>query len=458
MERRPSLPRVQRRDPGHSLEPRPHTRVDEESAIGRKYSFGDVLGQGTFGVVREVTNRLTGLQYAMKVVNKDKPGSSTIHLLEREVEVLKMVNHTHIIQLEEVFETPKKMYLVMELCKGGELWELLKRKRYFMEEEAKVVMRSLAEVVVYMHDNDIVHRDLKLENILLSTADPRIKLNIKVTDFGLVHMKSLPGCDDMYLRCGTPYYMAPEVLKNRHEYTKMCDVWSMGVIMYQLLCGQLPFHSDNAVKLEELISRGELTFSEIEWINVSSRAKDLLKSMLCVDTTQRFTARRVLDHVWFTGEAERGVLNALALMRDMQTSGEEGEQEQTPSPHSPSKSLTVISEKSEGENAAQVRDQAQSQPETPRRKSLGQKRQTRSFSTVSPPPGSGLKFPSTSSLSSVKSSSSPAGGSSSLAGTSQGRRRSTSAISKSSTPTRPITTHGRSRSEKKHSLPSRTGL
>lgn len=108
-------------------------------------------------------------------------------------------------------------------------------------------------------------------------------------------------------------------------------------------------------------------------------------------------------------------------MRDMQTSGEEeGEQEQTPSPHSPSKSLTVISEKSEGENAAQVRDQAQSQPETPRRKSLGQKRQTRSFSTVSPPPGSGLKFPSTSSLSSVKSSSSPAGGSSSLAGTSQG--------------------------------------
>jgi len=121
-------------DGGVPLEPRPHTRVDDESAIEKKYSFGEVLGQGSFGVVREVTNRSTGQQFAMKIVNKEKPGSSAIKLLEREVEVLKRVNHAHIIKLEEVFETAKKMYIIMELCRGGELSVLLRKKGYFREE------------------------------------------------------------------------------------------------------------------------------------------------------------------------------------------------------------------------------------------------------------------------------------------------------------------------------------
>ena len=169
--------------------------------------------------------------------------------------------------------------------------------------------------------------------------------------------------------------------------------------------------------------------------------------------------------VSFQGEAERGVLNALALMRDMQDSVEEGEEQK--SPHSPSKPLTAILENSEGRKAAattqQVRnhDQAQPQPETPKKKGLGQKGKARSLSTVSPPFGirSGLKFPSTSALSSIKPSSSPSmpgGGSSASTQTSQGRYRSASVTSKHSAPRRPSTTHGGSRSEKKHSVPSRT--
>jgi len=191
------------------------------------------------------------------------------------------------------------MYIIMELCRGGELSVLLRKKGYFREEEAKIIMRGLTEAVVYMHDNDMVHRDLKLENILLSTEHSEDEFNVKVTDFGLAHMRLLPD-DDMVSRCGTLYYMAPEVLNTKHVYTKMCDVWSLGVIMYTLLCGRVPFQSDNAAKLEELILQGELKFMELEWINTSQGAQDLIRSMLCVDTTHRFTARRILDDPWFT--------------------------------------------------------------------------------------------------------------------------------------------------------------
>lgn len=365
-----------------------HTRVDDEAAIEKKYSFGEVLGSGSFGVVREVTDRASGGRLAMKIVQKDKPGSSAIQLLVREVEVLKRVNHPNIIQLEEVFETAKKMYLIMELCKGGELSEVLRRKSYFKEEEAKAVMHSLTEAVVYMHDNDMVHRDLKLENVLLSEADPTNEFNIKVTDFGLAHMKGLSGCDDlMHTKCGTLYYMAPEVLSNKHEYTKMCDVWSLGVIMYTLLCGRVPFQSDSASKLEELISQGELKFGEVEWINVSSSAKDLIRAMLCVDTTRRLTARRVLDDSWFTGQAAK--MNALELMRRLHF-----EENASKSPPPSSSSTRMLETVKEGEFEPSLRRKSEQATKKPAQTSM--RHRAKSTSAVS---GVGnLKHPSTSSL------------------------------------------------------------
>jgi serine/threonine kinase 33 len=144
-----------------------------------------------------------------------------------------------------------------------------------INQEVKIIMTSLAEAVVYMHNKDMVHRDLKLENILLSNdLEPGCKYNIKVTDFGLSHMKGLSGSDGlMSTRCGTLYYMAPEVIRNKLEYSKLCDVWSMGVIMYALLCGSMPFKGETASQLEDQIMSGELGFKEVEWITISDGGK-----------------------------------------------------------------------------------------------------------------------------------------------------------------------------------------
>ncbi|XP_043938745.1 serine/threonine-protein kinase 33 [Protopterus annectens] len=215
----------------------PHIRMQDEAAIQQIYMFGKKLGQGNFGIVFEATKIETGKKWAIKKVNREKAGRSAVKLLEREVGILKQVNHEHIIHLEEVYETPKRMYLVTELCEGGELKEILQKKKYFTENETRHIIRSLAAAIAYLHKKDIVHRDLKLENILVKQIEyieRELKLDIKVTDFGLAAQKGGVGSENMLQStCGTPIYMAPEVI-NAHDYSQQCDIWSIGVIMYML--------------------------------------------------------------------------------------------------------------------------------------------------------------------------------------------------------------------------------
>ncbi|PNJ24701.1 STK33 isoform 6, partial [Pongo abelii] len=148
----------------------PHIRIENGAAIEEIYTFGRILGKGSFGMVIEATDRETETKWAIKKVNKEKAGSSAVKLLEREVNILKSVKHEHIIHLEQVFETPKKMYLVMELCEDGELKEILDRKGHFSENETRWIIQSLASAIAYLHNNDIVHRDLKLENIMVKSS------------------------------------------------------------------------------------------------------------------------------------------------------------------------------------------------------------------------------------------------------------------------------------------------
>ncbi|XP_038620203.1 serine/threonine-protein kinase 33 [Tachyglossus aculeatus] len=299
----------------------PHTRMDDGAAIKQFYTFGRKLGQGNFGTVIEVTHKETGLKWAIKKVNKEKAGSSAVKLLEREVNILKSVNHEHIIHLEEVFETPKRMYLVMELCENGELKEILNRKRRFSEDETRYIIQSLASAIAYLHKKDIVHRDLKLENILVksSTVDDnnQMKLNIKVTDFGLAVQK-VGGSESMLqTTCGTPIYMAPEVI-NAHDYSQQCDIWSIGVIMYILLSGEPPFMAHSEEKLFEAIKKGELYFHKKIWQSVSDSAKHVLKQLLKVDPAHRITANELLDVNWIRGEtftSERPS-NVLEMMKE----------------------------------------------------------------------------------------------------------------------------------------------
>ncbi|XP_078076859.1 serine/threonine-protein kinase 33 isoform X1 [Mustelus asterias] len=299
----------------------PHTRVDDEFAIRQIYSFGQRLGQGSYGVVIEATHNGTGKKWAIKKVNREKAGSSGVKLLEREVSILKLVDHEHIIHLEEVFETPKRVYLVTEVCEGGELSTILHRKKRLSEKETRHVIRSLASAIAYLHKNDIVHRDLKLENILVknneSNSEIDMKLNIKVTDFGLSVQKGGVGSDKMLqATCGTPLYMAPEVL-SAHQYTQQCDTWSIGVIMYTLLSGDPPFVANSEEKLAELINKGELRFDDSILQELSDGAKDVLTRLLKVDPAHRITANELLDNPWVTGDttATQRPPNVLEMMK-----------------------------------------------------------------------------------------------------------------------------------------------
>ncbi|XP_030056893.1 serine/threonine-protein kinase 33 isoform X2 [Microcaecilia unicolor] len=309
----------------------PHKRMDDEAAIQQIYTFGRKLGQGSFGVVIEATHKETGKKWAIKKVNKEKAGSLAVKLLEREVHILKSVNHEHIIHLEEIFETPKRMYLVMELCEGGELKEILQMKKHFSENETRHIIHSLASAIAYLHKKDIVHRDLKLENILVKNSEHNsadaLELNIKVTDFGLAVKKGGVGSESMLqATCGTPIYMAPEVI-NAHDYSQQCDIWSIGVIMYLLLCGDPPFMANSEEKLFELIKKGQLDFTNLVWKNVSDSAKFTLQQLLKVDPAHRITANELLDNHWITGETSTiQKPNVLEMMKEWKNSqdGDEG--------------------------------------------------------------------------------------------------------------------------------------
>ncbi|KAB0348244.1 hypothetical protein FD754_013101 [Muntiacus muntjak] len=254
----------------------PHIRMDNGAAIQEIYTFGRILGQGSFGMVIEAIDKERATKWAIKKVNKEKAGSSAVKLLEREVDILKSVKHEHIIHLEQVFETPKKMYLVMELCEDGELKEILDRKGHFSENETRWIIQSLASAIAYLHNKDIVHRDLKLENIMVKSsfidANNEMNLNIKVTDFGLAVKKHGRSEAMLQTTCGTPIYMAPEVI-NAHDYSQQCDIWSIGVIMYILLCGKAPFMASSEEKLFELIKKGELHFKNSIWNSISDCGK-----------------------------------------------------------------------------------------------------------------------------------------------------------------------------------------
>lgn len=298
-----------------------HTRIDDESTIEKTYKIGAKLGSGSFGVVKVATHLETGEKWAIKIVNKEKAGSSAVVLLEREVAILKKVDHPNIIHLEEVFETPKRMYLLMELCSQGELNSLYKEREVLPEEDAKIVVERLAKAVSYLHKNDIVHRDIKLENILLSTnpSNPEDKLYIKLTDFGLSVVKGGVGSDSMIQNtCGTPIYMAPEVIDNQ-GYSQQCDVWSIGVLAYMLIGGNPPFSGRDEEGLYENIRKGELDFTSKIWQNVSTEGKNAVQGLLKVDPAHRLTVNELLDHPWITGDTSRpineGPTNVLEMMK-----------------------------------------------------------------------------------------------------------------------------------------------
>lgn len=272
----------------------------KKEEIQKYYDIKEKLGTGSFAVVKRAVRKSDGHQFAIKVIKKSKLNAEELAVVHDEVEIMHKVNHPNCVQLFEMFETSKKMYMVLELLTGGELFDRIVKKGSYSEKEASEVIKSVTSALQYLHDNGIVHRDLKPENLIyLSSAEDSA---IKITDFGLAKYRNgtVSGGGDMTTACGTPGYVAPEVLKNE-PYGKAVDLWSLGVILYILLCGFPPFYHESTAALYKQIKKGEFDFPAPYWTNISASAKDLVRRLLTVDPAQRATAAQVLAHPWIAG-------------------------------------------------------------------------------------------------------------------------------------------------------------
>uniref|UniRef100_A0A674C7E9 Serine/threonine-protein kinase DCLK2 n=1 Tax=Salmo trutta TaxID=8032 RepID=A0A674C7E9_SALTR len=261
-------------------------------SIAERYKVGRTLGDGTFAVVRECVERCTGREYALKIINKGKCRGKE-HMIQNEVSILRRVKHPNIVLLIEEMDTYSELYLVMELVKGGDLFDAITSSSKYTERDASGMLYNLTSAIKYLHSLNIVHRDIKPENLLVYEHQDGSK-SLKLGDFGLASL--VDGL--LYLVCGTPTYVAPEIIAET-GYGLKVDIWAAGVITYILLCGFPPFSGseDQEILLDQILT-GQLDFPSPSWDNVSVTAKELITGMLQVKVEQRYTALQVLDHPW----------------------------------------------------------------------------------------------------------------------------------------------------------------
>ena len=265
--------------------------------INEEYLLGETLGQGAFGTVRKAIHKVTNQERAIKILKKRQQDERKLFL---EVNILSKLAHPNIMEIYEFYEDKANFYIVSELCKGGELFDKITEKGSFKEAEACPIMLQLVSAICYSHSNNIVHRDLKPENIMLENTDES-NPHIKLIDWGGARYFSKN--KKMSTIKGTPYYIAPEVIKE--VYDEKCDIWSLGVIFYVLLCGYPPFNGDTDVEIMQNVQRGKFVFPEEEWGVISKEAKDLIKKMLAYDPAKRISAKQVLLHPWFSHYEEK---------------------------------------------------------------------------------------------------------------------------------------------------------
>ncbi|XP_063883549.1 serine/threonine-protein kinase DCLK1-like isoform X2 [Scylla paramamosain] len=267
------------------------------SCVTSKYSVGRILGDGNFAVVRECVCRKTREEYALKIIDKTKCRGKE-HMIESEVSILRQVSHPNIVSLIEEFHTPTQLYLVMELVKGGDLFDAIASATRYTEKDASSMVRDLTSALDYLHQRSIVHRDIKPENLLV-VEYPNDSKSLKLGDFGLAVEVTEP----LYTVCGTPTYVAPEIL-NESGYGLKVDIWATGVITYILLCGFPPFVSatNNQEELFDQILRGSYEFHSPYWDDISDSARELIVQMIQVDQDKRFSAQEVLDHPWVSDD------------------------------------------------------------------------------------------------------------------------------------------------------------
>ncbi|XP_051874767.1 MAP kinase-activated protein kinase 2-like [Pristis pectinata] len=282
---------------GAPSHPQPRLEI-KKNAITDEYRVSThVLGLGVNGKVLECVHKKTGEKCALKILY-DSPKA------RREVDMHWRASSTlHIVRIINIYENMHRgkrcLLIVMECMEGGELFSRIQDRgdQAFTEREASEIMRDIGSAIQYLHAMNIAHRDVKPENLLYTTKD--FNAVLKLTDFGFAKETTLHNA--LVTPCYTPYYVAPEVL-GPEKYDKSCDMWSLGVIMYILLCGYPPFYSNHGLAIspgmKKRIRMGQYEFPNPEWSEVSEEAKDLIRQVLKTDPTERMTITEFMNHPW----------------------------------------------------------------------------------------------------------------------------------------------------------------
>ena len=256
-----------------------------------KYEMGRLLGQGTFAKVYYAKNLISNESVAIKVIHKDHiKREGLMQQIKREISVMSLVRHPNIVELKEVMATKGKIFFVMEYVKGGELFAKVAKGK-LKEELARKYFQQLVSAIDFCHSRGVSHRDLKPENLLLDDNE-----DLKVSDFGLSALPEQLWNDGLlHTQCGTPAYVAPEVLRKKGYDGAKADIWSCGVILFVLLSGYLPFQAENVMKMYRKVFKAEYEFPP--WF--STDAKQLISKLLVSDPEKRISIPEIMQNPWF---------------------------------------------------------------------------------------------------------------------------------------------------------------
>ncbi|OMJ70954.1 hypothetical protein SteCoe_30949 [Stentor coeruleus] len=260
------------------------------------YMLRTVVSTSQYYEVRAAIHRETNEDRLVKIFRKDITPKIAYEKLKIEIAITKTIDHPNVIKFFEIFEEPSKVYISMEQCKGGELFEEILKRKNFSEQQVAKIMKEIFSALAYMHEQGIVHRDLKPENILLEDKDDLI--NIKIINFSTATILK----KDAFLSgvIGTAYYIAPEVITS--NYNEKCDIWSAGVVMFMLLSFYPPFDGNSDKEILEKVQRGTINYKNPIWTSISNQAKDLISKLLC-PLDQRLSATEVLTHPFIVENA-----------------------------------------------------------------------------------------------------------------------------------------------------------
>ncbi|XP_063109380.1 serine/threonine-protein kinase BRSK1 isoform X1 [Cavia porcellus] len=270
--------------------PHPHAHPPQHAQYVGPYRLEKTLGKGQTGLVKLGVHCITGQKVAIKIVNREKLSESVLMKVEREIAILKLIEHPHVLKLHDVYENKKYLYLVLEHVSGGELFDYLVKKGRLTPKEARKFFRQIVSALDFCHSYSICHRDLKPENLLLDE-----KNNIRIADFGMASLQV--GDSLLETSCGSPHYACPEVIKGEKYDGRRADMWSCGVILFALLVGALPFDDDNLRQLLEKVKRGVFHMPHF----IPPDCQSLLRGMIEVEPEKRLSLEQIQKHPWYLG-------------------------------------------------------------------------------------------------------------------------------------------------------------